>query len=111
VRGTVAVERGPLVYCVESVDLPAGLDLDRVAVVTSTPPVDVTPSDGPEPLAVQVLVIAAAAGDPPPWPYRSDRPVASAPAREAVRMIPFYARANRGPAPMRVFLPEHPTED
>jgi DUF1680 family protein len=24
-----------------------------------------------------------------------------------VRLVPFYARANRGPAAMRVFLPEH----
>ena len=28
VRGCVAIERGPIVYCVESADLPAGVDLE-----------------------------------------------------------------------------------
>jgi hypothetical protein len=31
-RGTAAVERGPLVYCFEQVDQPAGLDLEDIAV-------------------------------------------------------------------------------
>jgi DUF1680 family protein len=30
VRGTVALERGPLVYCVESLDLPDGVELEQV---------------------------------------------------------------------------------
>src|SRR5690606_9357801 len=34
VRGCVAVERGPLVYCAESVDLPPGTRLDDVTVDT-----------------------------------------------------------------------------
>jgi len=111
VRGTVAVERGPLVYCVESVDLPAGLDLDRVAVVTRAPPVDAPRGDPTAPLGVNVPVIAAAAGDPPGWPYGLDRPGAIAAAAQALHLVPFYARANRGPAAMRVFLPEHGGED
>uniref|UniRef100_UPI002617B772 glycoside hydrolase family 127 protein n=1 Tax=Streptomyces luteogriseus TaxID=68233 RepID=UPI002617B772 len=32
VRGTLAVQRGPLVYCAESVDLPGGRDVDVVRV-------------------------------------------------------------------------------
>ena len=32
IRGTVAVERGPLVYCLESVDLPAGMSVDDVVI-------------------------------------------------------------------------------
>ena len=40
VRGTVAVQRGPEVFCVESVDLPAGADLDGLRVHPETPPAD-----------------------------------------------------------------------
>ena len=31
VRGSVAIERGPVVYCVETADLPAGVELEDVA--------------------------------------------------------------------------------
>ncbi|MFM9559463.1 glycoside hydrolase family 127 protein, partial [Streptomyces caniscabiei] len=40
VRGTVAVQRGPLVYCAESVDLPGGREVDVVRVDPSTEPED-----------------------------------------------------------------------
>jgi uncharacterized protein len=107
VRGTVAVERGPVVYCLESVDLPDQLDLDRVAVLTGAPPVD-APAGAK--VDVEVQALAAAPGEPPAWPYASTPvgPTAEAPSR--LRLIPFYARANRGPAAMRVFLPER-TDD
>jgi DUF1680 family protein len=110
VRGAVAVERGPLVYCVESVDLPAGLDLDRVAVLTSAPPVDAPAANQAGPQAVQVSAITASPGDPP-WPYGTDRPADVAAGAQPVRMVPFYARANRGPAAMRVWVPEHVADD
>jgi DUF1680 family protein len=66
--------------------------------------------DGPA-LAVSVPATPAASDDPPPWPYAPDRPVPAVAAPAALRLIPFYARANRGPAAMRVFLPEHRDED
>jgi len=113
VRGTVAVERGPLVYCLESIDLAPGLDLERVAVITSAPPIDgpAAPDSAPEGAReVTVRAVAAADGDPPRWPYSADRlaPPTAEPA--PVSLVPFYARANRGPAAMRVFLPEHETD-
>ncbi|MEV7065678.1 hypothetical protein AB0N97_23185 [Streptomyces collinus] len=49
----VAVQRGPLVYCTESVDLPEGHDVDEILVDPSAPPEDgpdgtvVTPSTSP----------------------------------------------------------------
>jgi DUF1680 family protein len=111
VRGSVAIERGPLVYCAESVDLPPGLALDRLAVVTSAPPIDAPAGDAAAPLAVHVAAVTEAAGPPPLWPYGAERPAAAAAAQQPLRMIPFYARANRGPATMRVFLPEHRAND
>jgi hypothetical protein len=106
-----------VVYCVESIDLGsglgsgpgAGLDLDRLAVDTAAPPADAPASpgavDGPQ--AVTVPAVPATTGDPPAWPYALDRPAPAAAAPRPVRLVPFYARANRGPATMRVFLPEH----
>ena len=40
VRGCVAVERGPLVYCFEHVDQAEGADLDDLALVGGTPLAD-----------------------------------------------------------------------
>jgi uncharacterized protein len=107
VRGTVAVERGPLVYCLESVDLPAGLELDRVAVFTNDSPQDAPADPGAATVAVDVRA-GGAPGDPTAWPYASQRPPSPAGASDRLRLVPFYARANRGPAAMRVFLPEKP---
>lgn len=104
VRGTVAVERGPLVYCIESIDVPGAGDLDRVAVATTAPPIDGPASDRDP--AVHVRAAVGAITSPPPWPYASDRPAGGGGDPASLRMIPFYARANRGPATMRVFLPE-----
>jgi DUF1680 family protein len=107
VRGTVAVERGPLVYCAESVDLPAGVELDRLSVVTSVAPRDAGEAT---PQAIDVAAVAAPGG-PSAWPYGADRPAGADPVPRPLRLIPFYARANRGPAAMRVFLPEHRAND
>ena len=45
IRGCLAVQRGPLVYCFESHDQPAGVDLLDVKVVANEPlsvaPVDI----------------------------------------------------------------------
>ena len=61
IRGCVAVERGPIVMCAESVDLPAGRHVDVLRVDPSVPPRD---EDGS-------VVVAARFVDPPdqPWPY------------------------------------------
>jgi DUF1680 family protein len=108
VRGTVAVERGPVVYCVESIDLGTGLDLDRIAVDTAGPPADTSATPGAVDghRAVIVPAVPATPGELPGWPYALDRPPPPAVAPQPLRLIPFYARANRGPAAMRVFLPE-----
>ena len=105
VRGTVAVERGPLVYCVESVDVPPALDLDRLAVVTGDAPVDAPPTDDAAAHAVTVSAVAAAPSEPPPWPYAAQPAPDPADSPAPLRLVPFHARANRGPAAMRVFMP------
>jgi len=85
VRGCVAAERGPLVYCAESVDQAPAARLDEVAVDASVPPADQRP-DGELGGAV-TLRCAARRASP-------------------LTLIPYHLWANRGPASMRVWLPE-----
>ncbi|MFE2938165.1 glycoside hydrolase family 127 protein [Streptomyces sp. NPDC059255] len=103
VRGTVAVQRGPLVYCAESVDLPGGQEADAVRV---DPTAD--PEDGPDGTVVVPGELAVAGlQSEAPWPYR---PLgeAAAPAERApgIVLVPYHSWANRGPSTMRVWLPK-----
>ncbi|GAB2602727.1 glycoside hydrolase family 127 protein [Streptomyces capparidis] len=102
VRGTVAVQRGPLVYCAESVDLPGGHDVDAVRVDTSA-----EPEDGPDHTVVAPGALAPP-GEPhgAAWPYRPlDRAAAPAADRTGIVLVPYHSWANRGPSTMRVWLP------
>lgn len=97
VRGQVAVERGPLVLCLESTDL--GASVNTASVDTSVPPIEL---DG----AVQVHVTTTDAAEVG-WPFG---PVAAPdPIRVADRglisLVPYHAWANRGPSTMRVWMP------
>ncbi|MEU0194634.1 beta-L-arabinofuranosidase domain-containing protein [Streptomyces afghaniensis] len=102
IRGTLAVQRGPLVYCAESTDLPDGHDVDALRVDPSA-----EPADGPDGTVLAPGELAAPA-DPhdTAWPYR---PLGRATARTADRMgitlVPYHSWANRGPSTMRVWLP------
>ncbi|MCB2177943.1 MAG: glycoside hydrolase family 127 protein [Actinomycetales bacterium] len=98
VRGQVAVERGPEVMCLESVDL--GADVAGVRVHTDAAPVE---RDG------QVLVPATtldlADGT---WPFGTEPgagAVTGSAERGLVPLVPYHRWANRGPATMRVWLP------
>ncbi|BBC31305.1 uncharacterized protein SGFS_025990 [Streptomyces graminofaciens] len=114
VRGTAAVQRGPLVYCAESVDLPKGREVDAVRVDPSVEPRDApyAPQDG---IGVENAVLVAGgpvvhreAGDAP-WPYESIAHSASAGTdtgeSTGIVLVPYHSWANRGPSTMRVWLP------
>jgi DUF1680 family protein len=95
VRGSVAVERGPVVMCLESVDL--GGCVNDVRVDPSVPPQD---DDG------AVAVLAGTAAVPAPgWPYDATPAAPSGPPLRAVPLVPYHSWGNRGPATMRVWLP------
>jgi DUF1680 family protein len=97
VRGTLAVERGPLVLCVESADQPGGLDVDVVRVDPSVPPAD---RDG------HVVVSGSLAGaHDAPWPYAAAGSRSARGATTEIALIPYHSWANRGPSTMRVWLP------
>nr|WP_260407797.1 beta-L-arabinofuranosidase domain-containing protein [Planomonospora venezuelensis] len=97
-RGTAAVERGPLVYCAESVG-----DRPDLAGLTArlAPPV--------EHVADGVVELEIRASSRPPagagWPYGPERRDAGDGEETAVRLVPYHRWGNRGPAAMRVWLP------
>ncbi len=95
VRGSVAVERGPEVLCLESVDLPGGRSVDDFVVDVAVPPAE---ADG-----VVMAAGALHADDPAAWPYgpAGDWGRSTA-ARVALR--PYHDWANRGPSTMRIWL-------
>ncbi|MFG2127141.1 glycoside hydrolase family 127 protein [Streptomyces sp. NPDC048751] len=102
VRGTLAVQRGPLVYCAESVDLPGGHDVDVVRVDPSA-----EPEDGPDDTVVVPgeLAVPGPRHDAP-WPYgTTDEDLAPSADRERIVLVPYHSWANRGPSTMRVWLP------
>lgn len=102
VRGTVAVERGPLVYALESTDL--GADVRDVVVPVGTEPVDGGIDD------VRIAVRVHTEPGPQALPYRSVDGATAGPDstdgdRRTVRLVPYASWGNRGPSTMRVFLP------
>lgn len=94
VRGQVAVERGPLVLCLESVDL--GSDVDSWQVDASAGFADCRDS-----VRVTVSQVAAPLGD---WPYGVPVQVERPEIRD-VALRPYHSWGNRGAATMRVWLP------
>lgn len=96
VRGQVAVERGPLVYCLESADL--GEDVESAVVDVSAGLQD---EDGEVHATLARRDVAERA-----WAYTSD-PADGADVADAgrVRLTPYREWGNRGAGTMRVFLP------
>jgi DUF1680 family protein len=97
-RGQVAVERGPVVLCLESVDL--GADVGAALVDTREAPVE---RDGQILVPMTVLDL-----EEPAWPYGGspEHGVAGADGEpRLVPLIPYRQWANRGPSTMRVWMP------
>jgi uncharacterized protein len=94
VRGQVAVEAGPLVYALESVDL--GADVATARVTADAPRRD---ADGR--VLVRARVDQVPARD---WPYGTTAETTPGEVRD-VALVPYQAWGNRGPSTMRVWLP------
>ncbi len=105
-RNQVAVQRGPIVYCLESPDLEKGVAVSDVLIprdIDLKPRYDDTLLGG-----VTVLEGKAEAVIERAWSgelYRELPPVTPRPI--ALRLIPYYAWGNRGPSEMTVWLPLH----
>jgi DUF1680 family protein len=100
----VAVQRGPIVYCLESPDVPNGVRVHDVAI-----PADAKLGARHNTELLQGVtiiegeVMAKLTGD---WSGRLYRALQQSQARQVnVRFIPYYAWSNRGPSEMSVWLP------
>ena len=98
VRGCIAIERGPEVLAVESVDLgDAGIDdVADLAVDAGVMPVD---RDGRTWVRVHAVTADAAT-----WPYGLDEVQVSDRGID-VPLVAYHDWANRGPSTMRIWLP------
>ncbi|MGD0603938.1 MAG: beta-L-arabinofuranosidase domain-containing protein [Streptosporangiaceae bacterium] len=98
IRGTFAVEQGPLVLALESPDLPPGWNVNEIAA-------------DPESIATSragvTIDVYRPAPAPDGWPYHP-APAENRGERARTQLIPYHQRANRGPATMRVWLPVCP---
>jgi len=106
IRGSLAIERGPLVYCLEEVDQQPGLNLLDVRIAPEASLQAVWRED----LLGGVVVVEAqgAVVDAGAWQDELYRPARTEdlPQREVVlTAVPYYAWANRGPGTMRVWIP------
>jgi DUF1680 family protein len=103
-RNQVAVQRGPVVFCAESVDLPEGV---RIAEVVIPRGIDLTPRFDARLLGgVTVLEGRAVAWPEGEWSeklYRELSPAAPRPID--LTLIPYYAWGNRGRSEMTVWMP------
>jgi DUF1680 family protein len=103
VRGCAAIERGPMVYCLETADAPAGARVDDLQL---DPQGELRAVVRPDLLGGIVAIEAAgehSSGRDGEWPYgapadRDARPV-------SLLAIPYSHWGNRGYAGMRVWLP------
>ncbi|WP_084124849.1 glycoside hydrolase family 127 protein [Demequina sp. NBRC 110054] len=109
VRGSVAIQRGPVVHCIETADVPEGVVLEDVRIDASEAPrvgpaldsiragatvvaTGVVRPASEAPLGTSMRLSAAPAADPDPT-------------RFDLRAVPYARWANRGKGAMRVWIP------
>ncbi len=110
VRGCLAIERGPLVYCIEEVDLPPQTGLADVRVDLDRSLVDAGPVESLE--GFTGVTAAGRVTELDGWrevEYLDLREVpADGPSSQPASLlaVPYFAWANRGAGAMRVWIPD-----
>jgi DUF1680 family protein len=97
IRGTVAVERGPQVLCLESTDA-GGQSVNYARIDTHAPLLD---ENGVTTAELQFVEL-----DPVDWPYADGSIDEQASRALRIPLHPYASWANRGPSTMRVWIPE-----
>jgi DUF1680 family protein len=103
-RNQVAIQRGPVVFCLESCDLPRGTRVQDVVIprgIRLIPRFDAGLLGG-----VAVLEGKAAVIQEGEWSGQLYRELPQTePVQVDLKLIPYYAWGNRGPSEMTVWLP------
>ncbi len=102
-RGQVAVMRGPILYCLESPDLTPGVRVSEVQIPADARWSARYRSDllgGITTLESEAIRVPE--GD---WRGRLYRPLQRQSERVPIRLVPYYAWANRGVSEMTVWMP------
>ena len=103
IRNQVVVKRGPLVYCLESMDIANGEKIDNILI-----PADIklipkkTTIEGSSIVALEGKARLASSES---WEGVLYRPVVQAEKTVDIRLIPYYAWGNRGKGEMTVWMP------
>jgi uncharacterized protein len=104
VQHQVAIQRGPVVYCLESADLPEGVEVENVVIPAGaklTPEYQADVLDG-----VATITTEAIAETNPTWNGSLYRPKQTeGEKRIPLKLVPYYAWANREAGEMTVWLP------
>ncbi len=110
IRGCVAIERGPLVYCLEAADLPEDVTLEDVTLDLARPP-RLEPGRDAQ-LGTRAISVGLVHHPRPAtaWPYRdegspADGATGSIGAPLEVRLHPYQVWSNRTDGAMRVWIP------
>jgi DUF1680 family protein len=103
-RNQTAVKRGPVVYCLEGVDLLAGVDVSQVFIPSDIQLADKYRDDllgGVVTLQGEALMFPKLG-----WEDTLYRPIGEKKGEPvSVQLIPYYAWANRGVHEMTVWMP------
>ena len=101
-RGQVAVQRGPIIYCIESQDL-NGQNIDNIALPINAQftPKEVT-IEGSRMMALETQAYVR---DAKTWENQLYRTVDTTKRTATIRLIPYYAWGNRGKSEMSVWIP------
>ena len=104
-RGLVAVERGPLVYCIEAVDHP-GQRLDDLVIDSHSAPELAGPVAQLGPVtALRLRATRRSRSQDSWWPYAAISSTSESSAGSTtLTAVPYYTWGNRGEGPMRVWL-------
>ena len=103
IRNQTVVKRGPLVYCLESMDIEGGHKIDNVLI-----PADIKLT--PNKITIEGSTVVALDGtarlaEETSWKDTLYREVGKAGKPVHIRLIPYYAWGNRGKAEMTVWMP------
>jgi DUF1680 family protein len=101
-RNQVAVKRGPVVYCLESIDMPSKQSVFQVSIPADAKfTAKLINVDG----APMMSLSTNAKSIENNWEGKLYKEVSTTKATVPVKLIPYYAWGNRGHSEMTVWLP------